>query len=390
MAQLRLALLLSDLSGGGAQRRMITVANCLAARGHAVDLVAIRGQGAFRAHVAPAVRVVALDPRWTRLPGVRRTKSGRVLAGVPAVAAYLRAARPDALLSSSNFANLAALWGRDLAGCDVPVVVTVNVHLTAATATLRRPFLRQLARNAYRRAERVIAVARSVAEDLRRLSGIPAERIVTIPNPVAAREIMARAEEPVAHPWLQPRQPAVVLGAGKLKPQKDFATLIRAFARLRAQVPSRLLILGEGEQRGRLEALARRLGVAADVELAGFVANPFPYMARAAVFVLSSRWEGFSNVLAEAMACGCPVASTDCPGGPAELLQDGRYGPLVAVGDVPGLAEALRALLDRPTERERLQARALQFSPEEISGRYLEVMCQARASAGGGRTAILH
>lgn len=368
---------------------MITLANEFARRGHRVDLVAVRSGGPFRAALAPAVRLVGLDRRWTYLPGLRRKKSGWVLASVPALATYLRRGEPDAVLSSSNPVNLAVLWARRIAGSRVPVAIGVNVHVSRAAQSRRRPLLRRLVRRHYPRADAIIAVSASVARDLAEVTGLPLDRITTIHNPVAAADIERQAQAELDHPWLVAGAPPVVLGVGKLKPQKDFATLVQAFARARATRPARLMILGEGEERERLLRLAQRLGVADSVALPGFVSNPFPYMARAAVFVLSSAWEGFSNVLTEALACGCPVVSTNCPGGSAEILDDGAYGPLVPVGDVDALARAVLDVLDRPPDRDALRARARSFSVERAAEQYLQVLL-ACATRGRGEAGDPH
>jgi glycosyltransferase involved in cell wall biosynthesis len=375
-----LALFLSGLAGGGAQRRMLTLARAFAKRGHRVDVVVPRSVGPFRAELSDAVRLRSLDSRWARLPGVRSRRGLWVLASVPALARYLARERPAVLLSTSNPANLAALWARALARTRVPVVVSVNVHLSAATGERQRawgPLLRALVRRSYGSAAAVVANSRAVADDLARHTPVPRAKIAVIPNPVDADAIRARAREPVDHPWLAPGQPPLLLAVGKLKRQKDFATLIRALARVRSLLPARLVILGEGEERERLERLAEAQGVAAEVALPGFVANPFAWMARASVFVLCSAWEGFSNVLCEAMACGCPVVSTDCPGGSAEILEGGAYGPLVPVGDDRALADAILAVLRDPPEAERLRARVGSFSVEAAVDRYLQVLLAA-------------
>jgi len=174
----------------------------------------------------------------------------------------------------------------------------------------------------------------------------------------------------------------VILGAGRLTPQKDFVTLIRAFARVRAQHPARLVILGDGKQRGEILGLAHRLGIAADLDLPGFVDNPFAWMSRSAVFVLSSVWEGFPGVLIEAMTCGCPVVSTDCPSGPVEIVDGGRYGRLVPVGDDEAMAAAILASLRDPGSPEMLRARAAEFSVDQAIDRYLEVLLGAHPPPG--------
>ncbi|MFQ5668045.1 MAG: glycosyltransferase [Candidatus Binatia bacterium] len=375
-----LALFLSGLAGGGAQRRMLILARAFAERGHRVDLVVVRPEGPFRSEVSSLVRLVVLDPRWGHVPLLATRKGLWVLAAVPALAGYLQRVRPDVLLSTSNPANVAALWARRLARVPVPVVISVNVHLSAATGPGQRfwrPLLRGLARRSYPAADAAIAISRGVAVDLALAGAIPEARIATIHNPVDVGEIERRARAPLQHPWFGTGRPPVVLAVGKLKIQKDYATLLRAFARVRAARQVHLVILGEGEERHRLEQLARRLGVTADVALPGFVDNPFAWMACASVFVLSSAWEGFSNALVEALACGCPVVSTNCPSGPAEILDHGAYGPLVPVGDDGALAAAVLSVLQRPISPDRLRARAAVFSVDAAADRYLEILLAA-------------
>jgi glycosyltransferase involved in cell wall biosynthesis len=292
------------------------------------------------------------------------------------------------VLSTSNPANLACACARRLAGSDTPVVLSANIHLSAAIARRARPWrpvLRWLARRTYSRADAVIAISGGVADDLPRAAGVPHRRVHAIHNPVCVDEIRERARTPLDHPWLAPGEPPVVLGVGKLAPQKDYPTLLRAFARVRAARRARLVILGEGAERRKLERLARRLGIASDVALPGFQPNPHAWMARAAVFVLSSAWEGFSNALAEALACGCPVVSTDCPSGPAEILDGGAFGPLCRVGDDRALAGAILRVLEAPPSPDVLRARAATFSVDAAADRYLEVLLGARRSAGGSR-----
>jgi glycosyltransferase involved in cell wall biosynthesis len=258
------------------------------------------------------------------------------------------------------------------------------VQLSAATGERQRawgPLLRALVRRSYRRADAIVANSQGVAADLAQLLAPPRPQIVTIYNPLPVAEIQSLSRAGVEHPWLAPAGPPLLLGVGKLKLQKDFATLIRAFARVRAVRPAHLVILGEGEERARLERLALELGVASDLALPGFTENPWAWMARAAVFVLSSAWEGFSNVLAEALACGCPVVSTDCPSGPAELLENGRYGCLVPVGDDRALADAILATLEKPPDPDPLRARAASFSVDTAVDHYLEVLLGTRAAA---------
>jgi glycosyltransferase involved in cell wall biosynthesis len=199
--------------------------------------------------------------------------------------------------------------------------------------------------------------------------------VQVIHNPVVTPELYRLAAEPVDHPWFGCADVPVILGVGRLNSAKAFDTLIRAFSLIRQQIPARLLILGEGEDRASLESLVQQLGLQQDVQLPGFVANPFAYMRVCSLFVLSSRWEGFGNVLAEALACGARVISTDCPSGPAEILANGRFGRLVPVDDAAALADGVITSL-RSGERIDAAAASERFVEEKIVDRYLEVLVQ--------------
>jgi glycosyltransferase involved in cell wall biosynthesis len=378
-----LAIFLSGLAGGGAQRRMLLLARGFAERGYRVDVVVARAEGPYRAAVPASVRLVALDARLARLPGIRTRRGLWVLATAPALATWLARERPDAVLATSTPANLAALAARALSRTPVRVVPSVNLHVSGATGPQQpawAPALRALVQRAYPKADALIAVSASVAEDLARLLPPPRPPIVSIPNPVPLAEIEQKARAPLAHAWLEEGAPPLVLAVGKLRLQKDYPTLIRAFARLRARRPARLLILGEGKERPRLERLVRALALAQDVSLPGFEPNPWAWMARASVLALSSAFEGFSNVVAEALACGCPVVATNCPGGVAELLEHGVYGALVPVGDDAALARALLETLEKPRDAQRLRARAAAFPVDTAVDRYLEVLVGPHAA----------
>jgi glycosyltransferase involved in cell wall biosynthesis len=267
---------------------------------------------------------------------------------------YLRREKPLALLSTLDHANIVALWAKRLSGSQARIVVRVTSTITFSSnnaSSLRGRLVPWLIRCFYLKADGIVAVSKGVAQDLSRNFGIPAERIKVIYNPAVTPELFKRAKEPVEHPWFAPGQPPVILGVGRLTKAKNFPTLIRAFALVRRQRPARLMILGEGEERPRLEALVKELGLEEDVALPGFIDNPYAYMARAGVFVLSSAWEGLPYVLIQSMACGCPVVSTDCPSGPAEILENGKYGPLVPVGDVEVLAEAILNSMKTPPSK---------------------------------------
>lgn len=325
------ALYLPSLRGGGAERVMVTLAQGFAERGFRVDLVLAHAEGPYLGEVPSTVRVVDLG-------------SSGVLASLPRLVRYLREERPEALLSTLDHANLVVLWARRIARVPLRVIVraaiNVGVNSDNSVDPKDRVILR-LVQCFYRWADAVVAVSQGVADDLVRVTGIPRGKVHVIYNPAVTAEIFRKSKQPLDHPWFAPGEPPVVLAVGRLAAQKDYPTLIRAFALVRGERSARLLILGEGQQRPHLEQLVHELGVGTDVCLAGFEDNPYRHMARAAVFVLSSRWEGLPNALIEALALGTPVISTDCPSGPAEILHGGDYGALVPVGDSAGLARAI-------------------------------------------------
>ena len=331
----RLALFMPSLVGGGAERIMLNLAAGFVARGHGVDLVVAKACGEYRDSVPSRVRLIDLG-------------ASKPLTAVPALARYLRTIRPAAVLATIVNANLAALWARRLSGvatrCVVREASTLSEDLADGSALNRLLLPRLVARN-FCRAEAIVAPSRGVADDFARVTGLPRGSIRVIYNPVVSDALRERARQPIGHRWLQAGDAPVIVGMGRLTRQKDFATLIRAFAGIRRTIPARLIILGEGEDRADLEALCRSLGVAGNVDLPGFVANPYAVLSRARLFVLSSRWEGLPGALIEALACGASVVSTDCPSGPREILDDGRYGQLVPVEDTAAMADAMRAVL---------------------------------------------
>lgn len=387
-----IALYIRSLRGGGAQRMMLAVARGLKARGHRVDLVLDRKTGPYVPEIPEGVRVVDFHTRrvWSGVPALlrqrRRSREFRpvllgrdrpsTLGSAGALLRYLRRERPEAMLSMFSWNNFLAVWARRAAGLPMRLVVSERNTLTRdldldGEPSPKNAHVPRLARAFYPLADAVVAISEGAGDDLARVAGMERTRIRVVYNGWSP-DILARSAAEPEHPWLAKGGdggPPVVLGVGRLAPQKDFATLIRAFARLRARRPLRLLILGRGKQRDALETLARELGVADDVDLAGFVENPFAYYPRAAVFVFSSAWEGFGNVLTEAMACGCPVVSTDCPHGPAEILAGG-VGPLVPVGDDAAMAAAIERVLDDPPDREALRRAAADFSEARMVDAY--------------------
>lgn len=329
------ALYMQSFAGGGAERVMINLAYGLAARGWRVDLLVARAEGPYLSLIRPGITLIDLHCR-------------RSLTSLPALALYLRRTKPDALLAAMGISNLLALWGASAARFRGRVVVSVHINLSShyENATgLRGKLFPFLFRRFYPKADAIVAVSEASADDLKLAFGMPPERVCRIYNPVVTPALLEQAKEEIEHRWFAPGQPPVILAVGRLCEQKDYPTLLRAFALVQARLPAHLLILGEGPDRAELETLVSKMGLNGCVEMPGFAVNPYAYMARAAVYALSSRWEGLPTVLIEALACGAPVVSTDCPSGPREILQEGNYGPLVPVGDALALAAALERSL---------------------------------------------
>lgn len=359
----QIAIYLPSLRGGGAEKVMVTLANGFAAYGYGVDLVLARAEGPYLADVSDKVRIIDLN-------------ASRVFFSLPALVRYLRRERPRALLSALNHANVIAVAARALARSATRLVVSEHNNPTIAARAERSAAGRAVhaaMRWTYPRADGVVAVSAGVADDLARWAALPRSRIEVIYNSVVTPALVARAAESPAHPWFGDGGPPVVVGVGRLTAQKDFATLLRAFALLRADRPCRLAILGVGDERAALSALVAELGLQDAVALPGFVDNPYAWMRGAALFVLSSAWEGLPTVLIEAMACGTPVVSTDCPSGPAEILEGGRWGRLVPVGDAAALARAMAAALD-DSAPPAVAVRAADFSAERAVEAYLRVL----------------
>lgn len=331
----KIAIFAPSMAGGGAERGAVKLAEGLVRRGFDVDLVLATAEGPRLGEIPADVRVVDLGAR-------------RVAGSLPALVRYLRREQPQGLASVLDHANIVALWARKLGRYSGRVVVIEQNTLSEAARngkSRRDRMMPRLVRRFYPWADYVVGVSEGVSEDLAQFVNLPAEKLRVISNPIVAPEIGELARAPVDHAWFADGVP-VFVAAGRLRPQKDFPTLLRAFSHVRAKRPVRLLILGEGPERERLEALARELELTGDVSLPGATANPYAYMARSTAFILSSRWEGLPTVLIEAMSCGAPVIATDCPSGPREILAGGRYGALVPVGDVHALAAAMDAALD--------------------------------------------
>lgn len=389
---MRISLFLNSLAGGGAERAVLHLARAFCDARQEVTVVVSQRRGEFADETPAGCRLVELGaagklatlaalvrlPLSTQravLPAMFRQRYKKVRA-LPRLVRHLETDRPDVLLASTNMPNVVACWAARLAEVRPLLVLKQDVSLSAPGALPDDPLQRslpRLIREWYPRADAVVAVSSGLADELVGHLGVPRGRIRVLYNPVDLERVSRASREPLDDPWFAPGAPPVVVAVGRLHRQKDYPTLLRALVVARQHRELRLAVLGEGGEREALEALARELGLAECVRFAGFQANPFAFMARSAVFAMSSRWEGLSLVLIEALACGCRVVSTDCPTGPAEVLEQGRHGTLVPVGNAEALAAALLTALGGPADPQASRRRARDFDAGAVGWRYLEL-----------------
>ncbi len=358
--------LVKNLLGGGAERVAVNLLQGLPRDVFTQELVLVDAWGPFLEQVPEDIRQLNLEC------GLNVAKA------VPKLVRYLRQRKPDVLVSHLAHPNVAAVVAAACARTGTKVVLIEHNDNTfidqGRSRSAASQALQQIKSLVYRRADEIVGVSEGVSDYVSRTFGVPREKLTTIYNPVVNDTLLERSQQPLAHPWFAEGQPPVLLASGRLREQKDFSTLLQAFSRVRQTRPCRLLILGEGRLRAELEAEVAALGLQNDVALPGFVENPYAYMRRAALFVLSSRWEGLPTVLVEAMACGCPVVATDCPSGPAEILEGGRLGPLVEIANPEALAQAIVETLEAPVAHEQLEARAAHFSFENAIAAYTRLL----------------
>lgn len=365
-----IAFLLPDLEWSGLGRVAVNLSKEISSRGISVDLVVGSATGVFLKEIPPQIRIVDFE----RQIQPRLQSALKIL--LP-LRRYLQIEKPTALVCYLYTCNVVTLMAKMLVRSKVKLVLVEQIILyekqEKKQQKLQERFLPILMRWLYPSADKVVACSQGLARDLEIYLGFNHGKIDVIYNPVIDDKLAEKANLFVEHPWFNKGEIPVVLGAGRLVRQKDFATLIRAFALVKKEQKVRLVILGEGQLKNQLLTLVGQLNLENDVAILDFVENPYAYMAKSAVFVLSSGWEGFGNVVAEALAAGAPVVSTNCPSGPAEILDNGKYGELVSVGDSQGMAEAILRVLSgkvRSVDSAWLEQFTLKYSAQK----YLELI----------------
>jgi glycosyltransferase involved in cell wall biosynthesis len=371
----RYGIYLSARNMGSRERLLLAVARALTDRGAKVDILTAGAETALRDAIAdkpsPDLALVDLVPHLSRVP-----HKLRVFFSIPRLASWIDANKPAVLFGTSVPPNLACIAAADRAKSPTPVVLrqsnVLRIDRHDRYGDVRRRPRDFLVPRFYARAEAILAVATEVADNLQTL-GIKTP-IEVIPNAVEVAYAAERALEEPDHPWLSQRDRPTVVQVGRLVAKKGQLTLLEAFARVVRDRPARLLIFGEGPMRPSLERRIKALGLDEHVALPGFTENPFANIARADLFVLSSISEGMPSALIEALACGIPAVSTDCPSGPAQILADGKFGRLVEVGNPESLARAMLETLDAPLDPDALRGRAGDFALDRIVGRYVALL----------------
>jgi glycosyltransferase involved in cell wall biosynthesis len=368
LKNIRVAFFLPSLGGGGAQRVIVNLANYYVRQGIAVDLLLVKNQGAYFPLLDSRVNLVILG-------------CSRVAFSLIYLLRYLKKARPNSLLVTMPHVSIVAILAKLICGLSFKLIIRQPNYLSLNTGKINY-FTRLLVKLIcllFNRADSIIAISQGVAKDLNSYGVIDSDKISVIYNPIFSGSILNQAEQKIQHQWISNghRDYALIIAVGRLVRQKNFSMLIDAFHKLLRQQNARLIILGEGPLKSELQAKINSLGLSWCIELLGFSDNPYAYLKRADVFVLSSLWEGFGNVLVESLALGTPVVSTDCPSGPAEILQDGKYGILVENNNSDALAAGMLKALRQSLQKEELIHRAKYFSISNIAEQYKQIIFNA-------------
>lgn len=393
MNKKKISLFVSTLAGGGAEKIMLELGKEFLKTGFNVDLILIEKKGPYLKEVPDNIKIVELGESFLSLKYLRiyhlRYKSLKtliqlshliigtgILFSVFPLMDYLKKKKPDVLLSTLTEPNIIAILAKMIQDSDCRLVIRIANYFSYS---LKRKRIRLLAKSLYQKTgiiDKIIAISQGVKDDLTQNLKIPSEKISVVYNPINLDDIIIKKNEEVTSlRWLNyKRDFKVVLGVGRFVKQKALDDLVRAFYFVRQSRNVKLIILGEGEERTKIADLIKTLNLEQDVYLPGFVDNPYAYISKVDVFVLSSKWEGFGNVILESLSCGTSVVSTDCPSGPSEILENGKYGKLIPVGDINAMAKAIESVLETPFNPELLKRRAADFDKSKVIQEYLKFM----------------
>jgi glycosyltransferase involved in cell wall biosynthesis len=366
----KITFFLPSLVGGGVEKVFVTLANGLSKNNYSVDFVLSNAMGVHLSALDKEINVINLGKTHvaTSFWGLTR---------------YLRANQPPVIITGLSNANAAALLASRFFSRSTKTIITQ--HINWSQVLINNPSSKEvlvyyLSKYLYPLATRIVGISAGITNEIHNMRNIDPRKIVCIYNPVVTTQMLEFAKQQPHHKWFAKKNEPILIGAGRLEQQKDFETLIRAFHKVQSQIACKLIILGEGSERKKLERLIHDLNLTHRVELPGFFSNPYSFIAHADLFVLSSRYEGLPTVLIEAIGCKTPVVSTNCLSGPAEILDEGKYGKLVDVGNVDALAEAIIETIQKPLDKDFLMERAQLFSAENAINAYSDLIEQVLAS----------
>lgn len=352
----------TTLSKNGVFRNRLTLASQFIHLGYDVEFLVPSDESPLRAEVPSGCPVISLGTSRPRQLIFRLGK-------------YLRQEKPDAMIVSSWPNTGAAILARLFFAPKVRLLVSEHSSWPGAPELVLKDkiILKLFGKMLYSRADCVVGVSVGVADSVARFIRIDRDKLTVIHNPLRSRlEVRNPKNDQEVFTWWAGSKK--ILAIGRLAPAKDYSTMLESLAHLNKTIEAKLLVLGEGSQLDRLQDYAKELGIANKVRFIGFRVDPFPFYEMADLFVLSSINEGFGNVLIEALSMGVPVVSTDCPSGPSEILADGKWGTLVAMGDAQALACAMKDSLSTPKNEDKLRARAACFSVGQIANEYLAAL----------------
>ncbi len=360
----RISIFISFSGEGGVERMVSNLIREFVRKGHPVDLLLIKARGEHLKQLPDEVNIIKLGSDHSALT-------------LWPLARYLRKNQPTCLLVAKHRAIVIAVLARLIAKTETRIVGRLGTNLSRALEgknAFRKWLWHAPMRKIYPMVDRIVPVSEGVLDDIASITHLGSDKLQVIRNPVITPQMHQLAEQSIDHPWFAEGEPPVILGAGRFTRQKDFITLINAFAKVRAKKECRLMLLGHGALQADYAALASKLSITDDFAMPGFTSNPYPYMKQAALFVLSSAWEGSPNVLSEALAQGTAVVATDCPSGPYEVLKGGTVAPLVKVGDVDAMAIAISTTLDNPPSAETLCDAVSEYTAEKSADHYLDAL----------------
>lgn len=358
----KIAFILASFNVGGVEKNTLRLAKAMLDKGYEVDLLVIRNEGIYKSNVDSRINVICLN-------------KNSALRSIRSIAKYLKHTQPAALISAKDYINLVVLISKLLVNVGTKIIISVRTNLTTELkhmTLLNRVIMTVMIKLLYPFADYIVTVSKGVAKDLRKILKIKNENIKVIYNPIVDNEITEKLNQKLD--VSKYGNSKIVVSVGRLEVQKDYPTLIKAFKFVLNEVNSFLLILGEGKEREKIENLIEKLGLNDNVELIGNTDNPYMYMAASDLLVLSSKWEGFGNVIAEALAVGTPVVSTDCPSGPSEILDGGEYGILVPTENPEELAKGILNAFKKDWDKNELIQRSKEFTVEKAAQKYSDLI----------------